>query len=144
MVSERLTIFLFTSLLSFHVWTNQRMPDSFTIQLNKLRFSSMHGVFAEEAIIGNEFEVNLSLLFSAPDKKVTALDETINYAEVYRITKDLFSVRRKLLETLAMEIAEALKTAFPSIREQTVQIQKLNPPIASFTGTVSVTYKKSY
>jgi len=120
------------------------MPDSFTIQLNNLRFSSLHGVFAEEAIIGNEFEVNLSLLFSAPEKKVTSLEETINYAEVYRITKELFSVRRRLLETLAMEIAAALKTAFPSILEQTVQIQKLNPPISSFTGTVSVTYHKTY
>lgn len=104
----------------------------------------MHGVFAEEAIIGNEFEVNLTLLIEAPETKVNSLDETINYAEVYRITKELFSVRRRLLETLAMEIAEALKSAFPQLLEISVQIQKLNPPISSFTGTVSVTFSKTY
>ncbi|HET7897677.1 MAG TPA: dihydroneopterin aldolase, partial [Flavisolibacter sp.] len=65
------------------------MSATFTIQLNKLRFSSGHGVFAEEAITGNEFEINLSLEVEAPEKTVTSLEETINYAEVYRITKEL-------------------------------------------------------
>lgn len=120
------------------------MASTFTIALNNLRFFARHGVFAEEALMQNEFEVNLSLTVNAPEEKVTSLDQTINYAEVYRITDDLFSIRKKLLETLAMEIAGALKSRFPDLTDISVQIKKVNPPITAFTGTVSVTYNKRF
>lgn len=120
------------------------MSSIFTIQLNNLRFFAGHGVFAEEARAGNEFEVNLSLTLPAPETKPTSLEETINYAEVYRITKALFSIRKKLLETLAMEIAAELKQHFPAVTEISVQINKLHPPISAFAGSVSVTYQKSF
>lgn len=120
------------------------MPSQFIIQLNKLRFYSPHGLFAEEAQTGNAFEVNLSLTTEAPANVVNSLEQTINYAEVYRITKTIFEVRRDLLETLAMEIAESLKKAFPQLKKVSVQIIKLNPPIAAFSGSVSVTYHKDF
>ncbi|MDQ3276938.1 MAG: dihydroneopterin aldolase [Bacteroidota bacterium] len=120
------------------------MSSHFTIQLNQLRFFAAHGVYAQEALAGNEFEVDIALKVEAPEERITALEQTINYAEVYRITKEIFEVRRALLETLAMEIAESLKQAFPALLQTTIQITKLNPPIAAFTGSVSVTYHKDF
>ncbi|RYZ53731.1 MAG: dihydroneopterin aldolase [Chitinophagaceae bacterium] len=120
------------------------MASHFTIQLSNLRFYAPHGLFAEEALAGNAFEVNLSLTTEAPSKTVTSIEQTINYAEVYCITKTIFEERRDLLETLAMEIAGALKQSFPLLQKITVQIIKLNPPIAAFTGSVSVTYSKDF
>lgn len=120
------------------------MSASFTIQLPNLRFFATHGMYAEEADIGAEFEVNISLTIKAPKNKITSLEETINYAEVYRIIGEVFSERKALLETLAMEIAETLKQEFSSIKKISVQIIKLHPPIESFTGTVAVVYKKRY
>lgn len=120
------------------------MSSHFTIELNHLRFYSPHGVFAEEAQTGNAFEVNITLTTGAPAEVVNSLEQTINYAEVYRITKAIFDVRRDLLETLAMEIVDNLKQAFPSLLKASVQIIKLNPPIAAFSGSVSVTYHKNY
>ena len=117
---------------------------AFTIQLHNLRFFAEHSLYEEERSVGNEFEVNISLTMKGPKEKVVTLEETINYVEVYRITKELFSHRNALLETLAMEIAEALKHQFPVIQKAEVQIAKLHPPIAGFTGSVSVTYKKSF
>ena len=120
------------------------MASTFTIQLSDLRFFAEHGLYAEEAQVGVEFELNISLTTKAPKTKVTSLEQSINYAEVYRIVKDIFSVRKYLLETLAMEIADALKEHFPQIKNLSVEIIKLHPPITSFQGTVSVKYNKSY
>ena len=120
------------------------MSAYFTIQLNNLRFFAEHGMYEEERAVGNEFEVNISLEVKAPKEKIKSLEDTINYAEVYRIVNEIFSMRKPLLETLAMEIAEELKKEFSSIKSLSVQIIKLNPPITSFTGSVSVTYERSY
>lgn len=120
------------------------MSSSFTIQLNNIRFYAEHGLYAEEAQVGVEFELNISLTVKAPKVKVTSLEQTVNYAEVYRIVKEVFSVRKNLLETLATEMAEELKQQFPEIKKVSVQIIKLHPPIISFAGSVSVTYKKSF
>lgn len=120
------------------------MSSFFTIQLNHLRFFAAHGLYAQEAQAGNDFEVNIVLKVEAPQEKISSLEQTINYAEVYRITKSIFGVRRALLETLAMEIAESIKEAFPALRHASIQITKLNPPITAFSGSVSVTYHKDF
>lgn len=120
------------------------MSASFTIQLHDLQFSAFHGVYKEEARVGNQFEVNISLTIDAPEEKVLNIDETINYATVYGIVKELMAHRQALLETLAMEMAETLKRHFPAVLKTVIQIKKLQPPIAAFTGSVSVTYTKDY
>ena|SRR5215213_5478604 len=117
---------------------------SFTIQLHNLRFFAEHGMYEEERAVGNEFEINISLEIKAPKEKIKSLEDTINYAEVYRLTREIFSIRKPLLETLAMEIAETLKDQFPAIKNLSIQIQKLNPPITSFTGSVGITFTKSF
>ena len=120
------------------------MSAFFTIKLQNLHFFAKHGLYAEEADVGAEFEVSLSLILKAPKAKTTSLEETINYAEVYHITGEIFSVRRNLLETLAIDIADALKDQYPNIKEISVQITKVHPPIESFTGSVAVSYDKRY
>ncbi len=47
-----------------------------------------------------------------------------------------------LLETIAMEIAEAFLEQFSIIMEVEISITKLQPPITSFVGTVGITYHK--
>ena len=120
------------------------MSASFVIQINNLRFFAEHGMYEEERAVGNEFEVNISLEIKAPKEKIKSLEDTINYTEVYRLTKEIFSTRKPLLETLAMEIAEVLKSQFPAIKILSIQILKLNPPITSFTGSVGITFNKSF
>lgn len=117
---------------------------SFTIQLHNLCFFGHHGVYEEERRVGNEFEVNLSLTVKAPREVIDSLEQTINYAEVYRIVKEIFITPQALLETLAQQIAEAVKKSFPSVKKISVQIIKPHPPIVAFSGAVSVTYNKKY
>ena len=120
------------------------MSSTFTIELNHLRFFATHGHYEEEGQAGNEFEVNITLTVEAPKTVVTSLDEVINYAEVYRISKEIFLQRKALLETIAMEIADELKRQFPGINELAVQIVKVHPPVTAFIGSVAVTYKTGF
>ena len=112
----------------------------FNIQLHHLRFFAAHGLYTEEKLVENEFEVNLSLQVKAPKTKITSIDQTINYARVYELTKEIVTKPEALLETLAMRIADTLRQQFPSLKKISVQVIKLHPPIASFSGSVSVTY----
>lgn len=120
------------------------MAAHFTIELQGLRFFAEHGMYQEELLVGNEFEVNVSMDVKAPKKTITSIEQTINYVEVFRIVQELFSKRKQLLEALATEIADALHDNFNEIEKVSVTIKKITPPIINFTGSVAITYHKSF
>ncbi len=115
----------------------------FTIQLKKLKFFAHHGVHDEEAIIGTNFEVSVSVSFRAPDK-VAQLDDTINYVSVFGIIKNRFAIPECLLETLAQDIVDDIYAMDNRITIINISIDKINPPISNFIGSVGVTYTKSF
>ena len=49
-----------------------------------------------------------------------------------------------LLETLVQEIAQAVHVKFPHVKEITVAVEKLNPPIDRFSGSAAVSYRAQY
>lgn len=120
------------------------MPAQMTIELNGLRFFATHGWHPEEAKTANEFEVNIVAAFRVGDAVITSLEETINYAEVYALVQQEFSIPRQLLETCAMNIAAVIHQRFPAIGRVEVGIKKLNAPITGFTGTVGIRYAKEF
>lgn len=120
------------------------MAGHFTIELKNLRFFAEHGMYQEESKVGNQFEVDMSIGCKSPKKIITSIDQTINYVEVYRIIQEEFNVRKYLLETCAMQIADKLQIQFPEIEQLTISIRKLNPPITNFSGSVSITYTKTF
>jgi dihydroneopterin aldolase len=120
-----------------------KMQGEITIELKKLHFFAYHGLYAEERKTGNEFEVNLAISF-IPADKITALDETVNYEELYQLVKSEMQKPRDLLETLAMEITQAIHLSFSRVKKIEISIAKLQVPIIGFTGTVDVKYFKEY
>ncbi len=114
------------------------------ISLHKMVFCGFHGVYGEEKITGNEFEVNLDVYFPEPDTPVIHLDHTINYAALHALVKQRMQTPEPLLETLAIDIATRCKQAFPVITEINVSISKLKMPLANFQGNISVSYRKQY
>ncbi|MFZ1530123.1 MAG: dihydroneopterin aldolase [Ferruginibacter sp.] len=115
----------------------------FTIHLNKLRFHGHHGMHDEETIVGNNFEVSVAVSFKAAGE-IKGLADTVNYVELHRIIKNMFQKPVKLLETLALDICQALHDADQRIKTINISINKLNPPINNFTGTVGVSVSKSF
>ena len=115
----------------------------FTIRLNKIKIFAYHGVHAEETVVGTEFEVSVQITF-AENKKIEALADTLNYVNVYGLIKDNFSKPVPLLETLAQNISEEIYKVDERITSINITIDKLNAPMCNFTGSVGVTYSKSY
>ncbi len=120
------------------------MPALMTIELKELWFYAFHGLYPEEKKTGNEFEINLSADYLPGETVLTEIDTTIDYTRVYQIVKSEMNKPRPLLETLAMEIAEAIHDMFPQITKVDITITKLHPPIAQFAGNVGVRYQKKF
>lgn len=115
----------------------------FTIHLNKLKYFAHHGWHDEESITGAWFEVSVSTSFHE-EGSITNLKQTINYVGIAAIIKKNFEQPVALLETLAQQIIAEIKAAEPRIIQINITIEKVNPPIPNFTGTVGVTYSKSF
>src|ERR1700761_4815845 len=111
----------------------------FTIHLNKLKFYSYHGIHEEERIVGSEYEVNASVVFGG-EEKIVSLNQTVNYVSVFRIIKEHMDTPTPLLETLAQSIVDQIKAMDNQLKSISVRIEKLNPPIPAFVGSVGVTY----
>lgn len=115
----------------------------FTIELNNLSFTARHGVHAEEKILGNTYEVNVSLSTNVVET-VTELSQTVNYVTVYDVIKQRMEVPSALLETVAQELAMAISALDERIRSISVTIRKKYPPLLGMDGTVGVCYKKDF
>ena len=93
--------------------------------------------------MGTSFEVNLSISFHS-EEVIESLKQTINYVEVYEIVKKHFERPRQLLEMLAQDITRDIHLADGRVNRVEIHIKKLNPPIANFTGSVGISYIKSF
>ena len=120
-----------------------KLNQLFTVHLQNCRFYAYHGLHAEEAKIGAEFEVSVQAEFIT-EGSVSSTHETEIYVEVYEIVKQHFNRPRPLLESLAQEIADDVHRLDARVHFVKVHITKLNPPIAGITGTVGVTYSKNF
>jgi dihydroneopterin aldolase len=107
----------------------------------KISWPSWH--LDEETLIGNNFEVSVTVNFIAKGP-IESLSDTVNYVELHHIIKEIFHQPVKLLETLAEEICDKLHQYDNRIKRVEISINKLNPPINNFTGTVGVSLSKDY
>jgi len=111
----------------------------FTICLKNLQFFSHHGIHAEERILGNDYEVNVSVQFRTHEV-VTEIGQTINYSALYILVEKRMADPTPLLETVAQELVETIRNSFPGIHSVTVSIDKKYPPVSNIRGSAGVSY----
>lgn len=111
-----------------------------TIHLHKLLFHSFHGLYKEEQILGNSFEVNADVVADITDP-IKELADTINYVNIYAVIKQRMDQPTPLLETLAQELSHTIHQMDNRIKSVAINIMKLSPPIENFQGLVGVSYK---
>src|SRR5689334_24558922 len=102
------------------------MPGLLTISLNNVRFRAYHGLHPEERQKGNDFVVNMQVTYKPGKEKVVALEDTIDYAELFKIINTAMQKPVDLLETLVQTIADSVHKKFPEIKAIVVSIEKLN------------------
>ncbi|MCZ2224171.1 MAG: dihydroneopterin aldolase [Chitinophagales bacterium] len=112
-----------------------------TIHLNNLLFFAHHGLFDEEKILGNEFEVNISLQQYTVAESITNIEQCTNYAAVYSIVAERMKTPTPLLEILAQDICKLILHNFSLIDKVSISIKKLHPPITKFQGSVSIHFE---
>ncbi len=113
------------------------------IYLNGIRCYGYTGALPEEQVLGQWFEVDLSLWldFSVAGGS-DRLEDTLDYRQVIATVQALVRGSRfALLERLATAIAEAvLATPSPNapLEQVEVRLTKLAPPIPDYSGTITV------
>lgn len=114
----------------------------FEIQLKDVLIYARHGVMPEEATLGNQYRVNVSLWVDAVgfDAVKDELDDTVSYAEVFSLLQEEMSSQRRLLESVAVSFAEKTLKKWPSVQSGEIEIIKTVPPIPGMIGEASVKY----
>ncbi len=111
----------------------------YTINIRNIRIYAHHGCLPEEALVGGDYIVNISIkgdIANAASDDI--LEETIDYVDVYKIVKHEMGIRSKLIEHVAKRISDNLRQAFTSITHLSVEVIKKNPPIGGEVDEVSV------
>ncbi len=109
-----------------------------------MEFYGYHGVFAEENKLGQRFRVTaeLELDLSKPGQ-TDNIDDTINYAKVYNLCKDIVEGKTyKLVEKVGEEIAAQILENYPPVRACTIKVIKPDPPIQGHYHSVAVQIRR--
>jgi len=109
------------------------------IEVRGLRLEGVHGVLDEEQVRPQPFEVDLDLYLDlSPAADGDDLDRTADYgAAVDAATAVITGPPHRLLESLAEAIARGVLDD-PHVREVTVALRKLRPPLAASLASTGV------
>lgn len=114
------------------------------ILIEKMEFYAFHGHYEEEQIVGNRFLVDLEMETDMSTPALSdELDDAVNYQAAYQLVKSEMKKKSRLLENIAHRILESLFRELPGIKNATVVIRKMNPPMGGQMRAVSVQMSKS-
>jgi 7,8-dihydroneopterin aldolase/epimerase/oxygenase len=75
-----------------------------TVHLHEIIFFAHHGIYDEEKISGNNFEVNLDVRFDSKKNKFDSINETADYEVLNNIVKECMQVPTPLLEKVCTAV----------------------------------------
>ena len=100
------------------------------IELENIRFFSNHGCLEEEAKIGSEYRLDLSVETNIDQAtKSDNLTDAIDYGSLTEIGLKIAKQRHQLLETVVRKIGLEIIDRHPTVKKVKVSLTKINPPI---------------
>ncbi len=115
-----------------------------TVHLHEIIVFAHHGIYPEEKISGNRFEVNVDVSFNSKKKKFDSIDDTVNYETLNEIVKECMQAPTPLLEKVCDAIIKKIKKHYSFTKEVNISIFKLQPPIKDFSGKVGVSMRQKF
>jgi 7,8-dihydroneopterin aldolase/epimerase/oxygenase len=113
------------------------------IKLTNIRTFSFHGCLEEEAKIGSNYRVDLTIKTNLqPSAKTDELTDTVDYVDLNRIVVEEMAIRAKLLEHVAKRIIDRVLKELKMVTKIEVEVTKLNPPIGGDVEGVTIIMKK--
>ena len=113
------------------------------IKVNNIKLYAYHGCLDEEAKIGSEYRVDISV--KADLKKSSKTDElvdTVDYVHLNFIVKEEMAIRSKLLEEVAKRILDRIFKEISMVKKGRVSVAKINPPIGGNVEEVVIILSK--
>jgi len=103
----------------------RRVAVSDRILLDGMVFQGTHGVYPEEQLTPQPFEVDVELALGLqPAGLNDDLEQTVDYARVFDVCRQIVeSTRFNLIEAIAEAIAHEILSGFP-VQEVTVRVRK--------------------
>ena len=109
------------------------------IAVEGLQFYSHHGYYKEEQVLGGKYMVDIYMKLNIDEASVTDdLSKTINYEEIYQLTKTEMEVHAKLIEHVCKRILDKIKSKYPNLDHVRVRVSKHNPPLKGSVERVYV------
>lgn len=109
------------------------------IFVKNIRLYAYHGCLDEEAKIGTDYLVNITVESDLKKSSTTDdLNDTVDYVALYDLAKEEMKKRAKLLETVVLRIAKKILHQFPEVTLTKVKVAKQNPPIGGNVEEVAV------
>lgn len=108
-----------------------------TVSLHGIKVHAPHGLYPQEHVIGNNFEVDVDIWL--PDIHPWPFAD---YTLVQQTVLAVFQQPGQLLETFVLNIHTALKEMIPSSEKIKVAVRKLHPPMHGAVGYAQVCYEK--
>jgi dihydroneopterin aldolase len=110
------------------------------LRLENMVFYAHHGHYKEEQIIGGRFSVDI--MIETDISRATAsdkLEDALDYTRVYDLVKKEMQQPSHLLEHLAGRIIDALYAAFDNLKQVTITVYKINPPVGGEMDRFGIT-----
>ena len=100
------------------------------ISVEDIRCYAYHGCMDEEAVIGTDYSVTVTVGsdLSKPSKS-DKLEDTIDYVSISAIVQEEMAIRSKLIEHVAKRILNRLLDQLPEIDSAKIIVTKHNAPI---------------
>lgn len=116
------------------------------IIIENLEIFGCHGVFEEEAFLGQKFVVTARLYLDTRQAgKTDDLTKSLDYGEVCQKIKKLVETQRyMLIERLAEEIAEMLLLSYEQLQKVQITVKKPWAPVKVSLDTVAVEIERAW
>ena len=111
------------------------------IGLEGMEFHAFHGYYAAERKMGNKYLLDVFVQLNKDLKNSEDIHDTVNYEHIYDIVEKEMSVSKQLLETVAYEIADKLKSRFSIIESVEVKLKKVGVQLGGKVEQSVIDYK---
>lgn len=109
------------------------------IAVEGLQFYAHHGYYKEEQVLGGKYSVDIYLTTNIDDAAESdELKRTIDYEEIYQLTKSEMEIHARLIEHVCKRILKRIKAKYPEIQHLKVRVSKHNPPLKGHVERVFV------
>lgn len=115
------------------------------IEVNEIKVYAFHGCLEEEAKIGGNYTIDISMETDFTKAALEdTLEDTIDYVQVNQLVKEEMAIRSKLIEQVGYRILMRMKNELSNLKAARVKIIKICPPINGDVKNVAVILEERF